>query len=132
MEGPTNKPEQKLDVKAPTKKKKQVTNVEFDPASRKSYLLGLKNKKKRKEKKAKLLAKEELRKARAELRCEKKEKREMIANQMIQKQIQLGISPLPILIRDAGINMEVIEVDPVQTNALSGEESHEEEEEEHE
>ena len=111
------------------KVKKPIQNLQFDEESRKSFLLGIKNKKKRKEKKAKALAKEAIRKARANLRNEKKEQQEAVVNQLISKQIQLGIKPLPIFLEGSGgPQMQVIQVDPKKSSKVIEEEEEEEEE----
>lgn len=134
MQGPNlpnqnNQEDQKKDRK---KVKKQTANVQFDEESRKSFLLGLKNKKKRKEKKAKAAAKEALRKARADLRNEKKEQQDAVVNQIITRQIQLGIKPLSIFLEGSGdTEMQVIQIDP-KKNIKQEKEVKEEEEEEDE
>lgn len=135
MQGPSlpNPTHQDLVKKDIKKQKKQTEKIEFNEESRKSYLLGLKNKKKRKEKKAKAKAKEALRKARADLRNEKKEQQEAVVNQLITKQYQLGITPLPIFLEGSGApNMQFIQVDPNKSSKQTKKDENEEEEEEEE
>ena len=116
----------KNEKKKINKKKKAPPKIEFDETSRKSFLLGLKNKKKRKEKKAKIIAKEILNKARAELRHKKKEKQQEDIKTLLRKQSKLGIQPLSIFTEGPnGINMEMIEVDPNEQNNLEEEEEEE-------
>ena len=134
MQGPNlpNQNNQEVQKKDRKKVKKQTANVQFDEESRKSFLLGLKNKKKRKEKKAKAAAKEALRKARADLRNEKKEQQDAVVNQIITRQIQLGIKPLSIFLEGSGdTEMQVIQIDP-KKNIKQEKEVKEEEEEEDE
>ena len=134
MQPQPNPKHQDFPKKEKKKGKKTVANVEFSEESRKSFLLGIKNKKKRKEKKAKAMAKEALRKARADLRNEKKEQREEVVNQLITKQYQLGIKPLSIFLEGpSGPDMQFIQVDPKKSlNAQKGDEEEEEEEEKNE
>ena len=127
---PSLKP-QEVNKSEKKKAKKPVTNVQYSEESHKSFLLGIKNKKKRKEKKAKQMAKEAIRKARADLRNEKKEQREEVVNQLITKQVQLGIKPLSIFLEGpSGPDMQFIQVDPKKnSNEKKGERNEQNEEE---
>ena len=133
MQGPSlpSPKHQETKKKEYKKEKKQASNVQFNEESRKSFLLGIKNKKKRKEKKAKAMQKELLRKARADLRNEKKEQQDAVVNQLITKHVQLGIKPLPIFLEGPSVpNMQFIQVDPKDSKKEKEEEIEEEEEEE--
>lgn len=70
--------------------------VEYDPAQRRAFLIGVKNSKKNKRKKAEKLAKETMKKVRAERRVQKREAIQENIKQLVKKQSKLGIKALPI------------------------------------
>ena len=72
------------------------TKAEFNPVERRQFLMSIKNHKRQKRKRAEKLAKETLRKVRAERRNKLKEEREEIVKTLVKKQSKMGIKALPL------------------------------------
>ena len=91
--------------------KKVETEIKFDPASRKSFLLSVQHSKTIKKKKAQQKEEELLRETRRELRKEKKDTYRKLAQDLIEKQKNIGIKPLSLIKDAVDINIPMIEID---------------------
>jgi hypothetical protein len=76
--------------------------VEYNEAAHRSFLLSVKHSKKQKAKRAEKLAKETLRKVRADRRHQRKEEREQVVRDLVKKQTKLGIQSLPLYTESHG------------------------------
>lgn len=101
--------------------KEKPTRIDFDPESRKKFLLDTMHAKAIRKKKAEKRAAQALREERKERRHIKKEKNQEFARDLIDKHEKLGIKPMDILKETAGFAINFVEVDTEQnktTNAV--------------
>jgi hypothetical protein len=92
--------------------------AEFDPNARRSFLLSIKNSKKRKAKRAEKLAEEALRKDRAERRQKRKEERDEVVQALIDKQAKIGLRSLPLYVGGGGV-IPMAEVDAAKPTEMT-------------
>lgn len=76
---------------------KEKVVVEFDESSRRAYLLSVKNSRQRRKEKAIRKKEEEQREIRRNLRRQRKERFDGMAEEMIEHQERLGIKPLALI-----------------------------------